>query len=44
MYKDKTGSNNPMFGKPKSEETLAKMRKKYTFMTVINNLLGVMLA
>ena len=23
-----TGSNNPMFGKPKSEETLAKMRKK----------------
>ena len=28
MYKDKTGSNNPMFGKPKSEETLAKMSKK----------------
>lgn len=25
--KDKTGSNNPMFGVKKSEETLAKLRK-----------------
>lgn len=27
MYKDKTGINNPMFGKPKSDETLKKLRK-----------------
>jgi hypothetical protein len=25
---DRRGSNNPMFGKSKSEETLAKLRKK----------------
>ena len=28
MYKYRKGYNNPMFGKPKSEVTLAKMRKK----------------
>ena len=28
MYKDRKGSNNPMFGKSKSEDTLAKIRKK----------------
>ena len=28
MYKDRKGSNNPMFGKTKYEETLAKIRKK----------------
>jgi group I intron endonuclease len=28
MNKDRRGSNNPMFGKYKSEETLAKLRKK----------------
>jgi group I intron endonuclease len=28
MYKDRSGSNNPMFGKAKSEETLAKLRKR----------------
>lgn len=28
MHKDRKGSNNPMFGKEKSEETLAKVRKK----------------
>jgi len=28
MFKDKTGANNPMFGKPKSPETLAKLSKK----------------
>ena len=24
MYKDRTGPNNPMFGKPKSKKTLEK--------------------
>ena len=31
MYKDRKGSNNSMFGKPNSEATLAKMRKKVYF-------------
>lgn len=28
MFRDKTGVNNPMYGKPKSPETLAKLSKK----------------
>ena len=28
MYKDKSGANNPMFGKTKSAETLAKISIK----------------
>jgi hypothetical protein len=31
-YKDKKGSNNPMFGKIKSEETLNKLRKKKLYL------------
>jgi hypothetical protein len=37
MIRDRRGTNNPMFGKPKSEKTLAKLRKRFMFMIIINN-------
>jgi hypothetical protein len=41
--KDKSGPNNPMFGKSKSEETLTKLRKMVFVYDVRDNykLLGV---
>ena len=43
MNKDRSGVNNPMYGKPKSEETLSKLRKMVFVYDVTNNykLLGV---
>jgi len=37
MYKDKSGSNNPMYGKSHSPETLAKLRKKVYVYEVIGS-------
>lgn len=42
MYRDKSGANNPMYDKPKSEETLTKLRKMiYVYSVLDHKLVGI---